>query len=96
MFGKKFCTIFVLSSLIAFNVDFHIFCLTNLVEISNKTTPMKRLIFPFIIFFMLSGRLWASQILIPMDDSQKNHLKSYGIAQLFLANYEHAPKHAIV
>ena len=41
---------------------------------------MKRLLFPFIIFLMISGRMWASQILIPMDDTQKNHLKSYGIA----------------
>jgi hypothetical protein len=36
----------------------------------------------FIIFFFLSAIIEcrASQILIPMDESQKNHLKAYGIA----------------
>jgi hypothetical protein len=54
----------------------------------KKNTPMKRLIFPFIIFLMISGKLWASQILIPMDDSQKNHLKSYGIAYWVLKTHD--------
>ncbi len=49
---------------------------------------MKRLIFPLIIFLLLSSRLWASQILIPMDETQKNHLKSYGIAFWILKNHE--------
>ena len=49
---------------------------------------MKRLLFPFIIFLMISGRMWASQILIPMDDTQKNHLKSYGIAYWVLKTHD--------
>lgn len=40
---------------------------------------MKKIIF---LLFLLGGLLpaWASYILIPMDEVQKNHLKSYGIA----------------
>lgn len=49
---------------------------------------MKRLIFPLVIFLMLAANSKASHILIPMDDSQKNHLKSYGIAYWILKNYE--------
>jgi len=45
-------------------------------ESGNKITVL--LIFLFI--FLFSGNLFASQLLIPMDeDSQKNHLKAYGI-----------------
>lgn len=33
-----------------------------------------------IFLFAISSSLWASSILIPMDDAQKNHLKSYGLA----------------
>lgn len=50
--------------------------------------PMKRLIFPFIIFFLFCTRAWASYILIPMDDTQKNHLKAYGLAYWVLKNHE--------
>ncbi|MDI9857655.1 MULTISPECIES: asparagine synthetase B [Flectobacillus] len=49
---------------------------------------MKRLIFPFIIFFLFCTRAWASYILIPMDDTQKNHLKAYGLAYWVLKNHE--------
>ena len=35
-------------------------------------------------FFALSGR--SSQLLIPMDESQTNHLKSYGVAFWMLEN----------
>ncbi|MFN8356173.1 MAG: asparagine synthetase B [Spirosomataceae bacterium] len=49
---------------------------------------MKRLIFPLIIFLLIAAPLRASHLLIPMDDSQKNHLKSYGIAYWVLKNYE--------
>ena len=34
----------------------------------------------FILFFIQSTCSWGSRILIPMDESQKNHLKSYGLA----------------
>jgi hypothetical protein len=40
---------------------------------------MNRILF-FIIFIISSVPAVASYILIPMDDSQKNHLKAYGIA----------------
>ncbi|MAC95144.1 MAG: asparagine synthetase B [Flavobacteriales bacterium] len=30
--------------------------------------------------FLLTIPLWASYVLIPMDESQKNHLKAYGVA----------------
>jgi len=40
---------------------------------------MKRLSIFFLLFFLCS-RTFASYILIPMDESQKNHLKAYGIA----------------
>jgi hypothetical protein len=45
---------------------------------------MKRRIAFFIILLLLGWRVQASQILIPMDESQKNHLKSYGLAYLAL------------
>ena len=34
----------------------------------------------FVLFFLITLHNYASFILIPMDDSQKNHLKAYGIA----------------
>jgi len=46
---------------------------------------MKKIIAILLIFTSI-GVLHASQILIPMDDSQKNHLKSYGIAYWALQN----------
>jgi hypothetical protein len=36
----------------------------------------------------LTGQVWASKILIPMDDSQKNHLKAYGIAYWVLKTHD--------
>ena len=45
---------------------------------------MKRLILTILIFFNFN--CLSSYILIPMDDSQTNHLKSYGIAYLSLQN----------
>jgi hypothetical protein len=44
---------------------------------------MKRLILFFLVFGSLF-RLQAASILIPMDESQKNHLKAYGIAYYIL------------
>ncbi|OZI07728.1 asparagine synthetase B, partial [Siphonobacter sp. BAB-5385] len=49
---------------------------------------MKRLILPFILFLLVCGSVRASQILIPMDESQKNHLKAYGLTYWVLKNYE--------
>ncbi len=39
-----------------------------------------------LIFLLLAGSGFASKILIPMDESQKNHLKAYGIAFWVLEN----------
>jgi hypothetical protein len=50
--------------------------------------PMARLFIPFIIFFLISGPLAANRLLIPMDDSQKNHLKAYGITYWILSTFE--------
>jgi hypothetical protein len=55
---------------------------------SEKKIAMKILfkapLFLFLLFF--SQQVLASQILIPMDDAQKNHLKAYGIAYWTLEN----------
>ncbi|OFY19993.1 MAG: asparagine synthetase B [Bacteroidetes bacterium GWF2_33_38] len=46
-----------------------------------------RLAFITFLFFQLLGlNVFASSLLIPMDDSQKNHLKAYGIAYWTLQN----------
>jgi hypothetical protein len=45
---------------------------------------MKHCIAFVITLLLLVCRVQASQILIPMDESQKNHLKSYGLAYLAL------------
>ena len=47
---------------------------------------MKYLISPLIIFILNFNGLNAKSILIPMDNSQKNHLKSYGIVYNHLKN----------
>jgi hypothetical protein len=49
---------------------------------------MKRFILPLIIFCMLSSGAFASKILIPMDESQKNHIKAYGVAYWVLRAYD--------
>jgi hypothetical protein len=41
---------------------------------------MSRLKLTLLLLFAFSSEAQAMQILIPMDESQKNHLKSYGIA----------------
>jgi hypothetical protein len=55
---------------------------------SEKKIAMKILfkvpLFLFLLFF--TQQVLASQILIPMDDAQKNHLKAYGIAYWTLEN----------
>ena len=42
--------------------------------------------FLLIILLFFCSKLWASYILIPMDQGQKNHLKAYGIAYYTLQN----------
>lgn len=42
------------------------------------------LIFSFSILLSFKG--WSSQILIPMDETQTNHLKAYGVAYFILEN----------
>ncbi|MFN3382073.1 MAG: asparagine synthetase B, partial [Runella zeae] len=49
---------------------------------------MKRYILPLIIFFGLVQGAWASKVLIPMDEAQKNHLKAYGLTYWVLRNYD--------
>ncbi len=46
---------------------------------------MKKLIV-LVLFLFVGSQAMASHILIPMDESQKNHLKSYGIAYWILEN----------
>jgi hypothetical protein len=47
---------------------------------------IKRSILSILFLVSFSGSISASHILIPMDKSQKNHLKSYGIAFWVLKN----------
>ncbi|MCE7039907.1 asparagine synthetase B [Dyadobacter sp. CY312] len=49
---------------------------------------MRRLFIPLIIFLSISPGVWANKLLIPMDGSQKNHLKAYGISFWILKNFE--------
>jgi hypothetical protein len=46
---------------------------------------MKKFIVLF-IFIVFAAVVHAAQILIPMDDTQKNHLKAYGVAYYVLEN----------
>ena len=46
---------------------------------------MMRLTIICLVFFV-SSLLRATQLLVPMDDSQSNHLKAYGIAYWTLEN----------
>ncbi|TVR38495.1 MAG: asparagine synthetase B [Cryomorphaceae bacterium] len=39
-----------------------------------------------VVWVLLSVNLFAAKLLIPMDDTQKNHLKAYGIAYWVLQN----------
>jgi hypothetical protein len=41
---------------------------------------MRNKIFPTIVLWLFISQVQAIQLLIPMDDTQHNHLKSYGIA----------------
>ena len=54
----------------------------------ERIKPMVRLFAPFIIFLGISAQSFGNRLLIPMDDSQKNHLKAYGISYWILKSYE--------
>lgn len=56
--------------------------------IRERIKPMTRLFIPLIIFLAMSLNGWANRLLIPMDESQKNHLKAYGISYWILKNFE--------
>lgn len=45
-----------------------------------------RLVFGLLFLFFMSANAMASQIIVPMDKSQTNHLKAYGIAYFVLEN----------
>jgi hypothetical protein len=46
----------------------------------------RRLFWVFLLFACLASRVHATHILIPMDETQTNHLKAYGIAYWILNN----------
>ena len=46
----------------------------------------KYLVFVFMLYIQLNA--WASYLIIPMDDTQTNHLKAYGIAYWVLENQQ--------
>lgn len=45
-----------------------------------------RTVLHIIFFILLSGASFASQILVPMDEKQQDHLKAYGAAYFLLEN----------
>lgn len=49
---------------------------------------MRLRILPLIIFLLVSLGTKANQLLIPMDETQKNHLKSYGLVYWVLTEYD--------
>ncbi|SOE23444.1 hypothetical protein SAMN06298216_3832 [Spirosomataceae bacterium TFI 002] len=49
---------------------------------------MRRRILPLIIFFLSIGYSYANMIMIPMDNTQKDHLKSYGIVYWVLSTHD--------
>lgn len=53
----------------------------------QRFKPMVRLFVPLIIFLGISTHSMANRLLIPMDVSQKNHLKAYGVAFWVLKAY---------
>ncbi len=53
----------------------------------QKFKPMVRLFVPLIILLAISTYSMANRLLIPMDATQKNHLKAYGVAFWILKAY---------
>lgn len=62
--------------------------MVNLQMKIERFKPVIRFIIPFIIFFTFLQPSSANRLLIPMDEGQTNHLKSYGIAFWILNNYD--------
>ncbi|PWJ58744.1 hypothetical protein CLV98_103111 [Dyadobacter jejuensis] len=56
--------------------------------IPERFKPMKRFFIPLIIFIGISASSFANRIMIPMDETQKNHLKAYGISFWVLKTYD--------
>jgi hypothetical protein len=54
----------------------------------QRIKPVIRLFIPLVIFLFGSLNAMANRLLIPMDETQKNHLKAYGISYWILKNYE--------
>ncbi len=50
--------------------------------------PMKKLLILVVLAFSLCSEVLANKILIPMDESQRNHLKAYGITFWLLKEHE--------
>lgn len=50
--------------------------------------PIRYVILPLIILFSVTFQVSANKLLIPMDESQKDHLKSYGISYWVLKTYD--------
>src|SRR5690606_33959317 len=55
---------------------------------TERFKPVIRFIIPIIIFFSFLTQTFGNKLLIPMDESQRNHLKSYGIAYWILSKYD--------
>jgi hypothetical protein len=53
----------------------------------QRFKPMVRLFVPLIIYLGICTHSMANRLLIPMDVSQKNHLKAYGVAFWVLKAY---------
>ncbi len=52
--------------------------------VNNEIVIMRSLLIIFILFYSFQGR--STQILVPMDDAQTDHLKAYGMAYWTLEN----------
>ncbi len=79
-FSHNNCLIFVVKDIVEI-------LSVKLPKMRQKFKPMVRLFVPFIIFLGISAHSFANKLLIPMDDSQKNHLKAYGVAFWVLKAY---------
>ena len=63
------------------------FIKVKLHRMRQRFKPMVRLFVPLIIFLGISASSMANRLLIPMDATQKNHLKAYGVAFWVLKAY---------
>ncbi len=53
--------------------------MTLISTINRPPSSLRGLLVPAFLFLALAPA-WATKLLIPMDGSQQNHLKAYGIA----------------